>query len=83
ALRDGAPFGITYSPNGNGYEWDVIFPQNPEVLVDKSTFNYLTDWIIYCEPKGEYWNIYSRGLSILFESENDVRFYFVNKNDTT
>lgn len=83
ALNSGSPFGITYSPSGTGYEWDVIFPQNPEVLVDKSTFNYLNDWIIYCEPKGDYWNIYSRGLSIVFESETDVRFYFVNDKDET
>lgn len=63
--------------------WYIIDAAN---IASSSAFDYMTrgsnydsSWLIKCEFSTLNWRITTRGLRYIFESEKDVRFFFVNE----
>lgn len=79
-LEANATFGLFY--NIATQRWQIITP--PQFGFEES-FNYCNDpnrWMILFENKssgGVLWVITARGIRYVFESEEDVRFFFVNR----
>lgn len=80
-IESNSTFGIFY--NLITQKWQTIEP--PEEGFNKNTFNFNSDstkWMILFENNpslNSAWAITARGLRFIFESEEDVRFFFVNK----
>lgn len=79
-LETNATFGLFY--NISTQRWEIL---NSPVNGFSDTFNYCDDanrWMILFENKssgGVLWVITARGIKYIFESEEDVRFFFVNR----
>ena len=85
AISQSRNFGITFQSNTNSF--NVISQENLAIdspfslqyQGDQSMQNLDSSWLIQMKwVNGEGWQLTSRGLEFIFESLQDVRFYFIN-----
>jgi len=79
-LEANATFGVFY--NISSQRWEIL---NSPVNGFLDSFNYCdtaNKWMVLFENKssgGVLWVITARGIKYIFESEEDVRFFFINR----
>lgn len=97
AINQKRNFGITYVPINKvtvvqPLQWVVISasnlavdaPFNLSTQGDNTNANLDASWLIQMKyVSGQGWQIRSRGIQYVFESLNDVRFYFINSGKVT
>jgi hypothetical protein len=75
-----ADFGIGYnvSENDNTGEWYVIVGAITGEETFTTNFGATGSWLIYCsyDPVDNVWSFFTRGKRYIFESYEDVRFFF-------
>lgn len=72
-------FGLGFN-NAANQGWYILDSSdiNPDSTADYES-NGPNSWLIRCEYNSEFWRFTARGLSYVFESEKDCRFFFVNE----
>jgi len=77
-------FGLTYGYNGSSMSWQIVFESNLNTTSSFSLSNQgdITNlqkdssWMLLFTTNNEYYTITSRQLRYVFESSNQVTFYF-------
>jgi hypothetical protein len=79
-VKNKRSFGISYNFKNQSYNFidvgslDIVNPYDYD-----SAFSRLdSSWIVRCDYSPSSWKFYARGIDFVFESNRDVRFYFLN-----